>query len=72
MASSPLVVRIDVVPVVLELRRVIVAEVIGGFHGQAQLGRWWLPSGLRAAPGVTPRKARRDSGRRLAPPEAPR
>ncbi len=39
-------VRIDVVPIVLELRRVIVAEVIGGYHGQAQLGRWWLPSGL--------------------------
>jgi len=39
------IVRIDVVPVVLELRRIIVAEVIGGYHGQAQLGRWWLPSG---------------------------
>lgn len=48
MASSPLIVRIDVVPVVLELRRVIVAEVIGGYHGQAQLGRWWLPSSLLA------------------------
>ena len=24
----------------------VVAEVIGGYHGQAQLGRWWLPSGL--------------------------
>jgi ADP-ribose pyrophosphatase YjhB (NUDIX family) len=40
-----LLVRIDVVPIVLELRRVIVAEVVGGYHGQAQLGRWWLPSG---------------------------
>jgi ADP-ribose pyrophosphatase YjhB (NUDIX family) len=40
------IVRIDVVPIVLELRRVVVAEVIGGFHGQAQLGRWWLPSGV--------------------------
>jgi ADP-ribose pyrophosphatase YjhB (NUDIX family) len=39
------IVRIDVVPIVLEARRVIVAEVIGGYHGQAQLGRWWLPSG---------------------------
>ena len=39
-----MIVRIDVVPVVLELRRIIVAEVIGGYHGQAQLGRWWLPS----------------------------
>lgn len=41
-----MIARVDVVPVVLELRRVIVAEVIGGYHGQAQLGRWWLPSGL--------------------------
>jgi ADP-ribose pyrophosphatase YjhB (NUDIX family) len=40
------IVRVDVVPLVLELRRVLVAEVIGGFHGQAQLGRWWLPSGV--------------------------
>ncbi len=40
------IVRIDVVPIVLEMRRVIVAEVIGGYHGQAQLGRWWLPSDL--------------------------
>jgi ADP-ribose pyrophosphatase YjhB (NUDIX family) len=39
------IVRIDALPIVLELRRVIVAEVIGGYHGQAQLGRWWLPSG---------------------------
>jgi ADP-ribose pyrophosphatase YjhB (NUDIX family) len=48
------IVRVDVVPIALELRRVIVAEVIGGFHGQAQLGRWWLPSGVlgeREAPG---------------------
>lgn len=41
-----MIVRVDVVPVVLELRRILVAEVIGGFHGQAQLGRWWLPSGV--------------------------
>lgn len=39
-----MLVRIDVLPVVLEARRVLVAEVIGGYHGQAQLGRWWLPS----------------------------
>jgi ADP-ribose pyrophosphatase YjhB (NUDIX family) len=32
--------------VVLEARRVVVAEVIGGWHGQAALGRWWLPSGV--------------------------
>ncbi len=43
-----MIVRVDVVPIILELRRVIVAEVIGGYHGQAQLGRWWLPSGLLA------------------------
>ncbi len=42
----PMIVRVDVVPIVLEMRRVIVAEVIGGYHGQAQLGRWWLPSDL--------------------------
>jgi len=40
------IVRIDALPIVLEARRVVVAEVIGGYHGQAQLGRWWLPSGL--------------------------
>jgi ADP-ribose pyrophosphatase YjhB (NUDIX family) len=43
-----MIVRVDVLPIALELRRVIVAEVIGGFHGQSQLGRWWLPSGLLA------------------------
>ncbi len=37
--------RIDVLPIVLEARRVLVAEVIGGFFGQAALGRWWLPCG---------------------------
>jgi ADP-ribose pyrophosphatase YjhB (NUDIX family) len=41
-----MLVRIDALPLVLEARRVVVAEVIGGYHGQAQLGRWWLPSGL--------------------------
>lgn len=41
----PVIIRVDIVPIVLEMRRVIVAEVIGGYHGQAQLGRWWLPSG---------------------------
>jgi ADP-ribose pyrophosphatase YjhB (NUDIX family) len=40
------IVRVDALPLVLEARRVVVAEVIGGYHGQAQLGRWWLPSGL--------------------------
>jgi len=39
-------VRIDVIPIVLEQRRVVVAEVIGGYHGQAALGRWWLPSAV--------------------------
>jgi ADP-ribose pyrophosphatase YjhB (NUDIX family) len=42
------IVRVDVIPVVLEARRVVVAEVVGGFHGQAALGRWWLPSGVLA------------------------
>lgn len=41
-------VRIDVLPLVLEARRVIVAEVIGGYQGQAGLGRWWLPSTVLA------------------------
>jgi hypothetical protein len=40
------IVRVDVLPVILEARRVMLLEVIGGFHGQAQLGRWWLPSGV--------------------------
>jgi ADP-ribose pyrophosphatase YjhB (NUDIX family) len=39
------IVRIDALPIVLEARRVVVAEVIGGWQGQAHLGRWWLPSG---------------------------
>ena len=41
-----MIVRLDVIPILLEARRVVVAEVIGGWHGQAALGRWWLPSGL--------------------------
>ncbi|HTN53316.1 MAG TPA: hypothetical protein VML50_13000 [Anaeromyxobacter sp.] len=48
-----MIVRLDVIPIALELRRVIVAEVIGGFHGQAQLGRWWFPSGV-LQPGEQP------------------
>jgi ADP-ribose pyrophosphatase YjhB (NUDIX family) len=40
------IVRVDVLPLALEARRVLVAEVLGGYHGQARLGRWWLPSGL--------------------------
>ena len=51
-----MIVRVDVLPLVLEARRVIVAEVIGGYHGQAQLGRWWLPSGV-LADGVQPADA---------------
>lgn len=43
-----MIVRVDVLPLLLEARRVVVAEVIGGFHGQARLGRWWLPSGVLA------------------------
>jgi ADP-ribose pyrophosphatase YjhB (NUDIX family) len=41
-----MIVRVDALPLVLEARRIVVAEVIGGYHGQAQLGRWWLPSGV--------------------------
>ena len=41
-----MIVRIDVLALLLEARRVVVAEVIGGYHGQAALGRWWLPSGV--------------------------
>jgi hypothetical protein len=38
------IVRVDALPIVLEARRVVVAEVVGGYHGEARLGRWWLPS----------------------------
>ncbi|HEX9052985.1 MAG TPA: NUDIX domain-containing protein [Anaeromyxobacter sp.] len=41
-----MIVRVDALPIVLEARRVVVAEVIGGYHGQSRLGRWWLPSDL--------------------------
>jgi ADP-ribose pyrophosphatase YjhB (NUDIX family) len=40
------IVRVDALPVVPGTGRVLVAEVIGGYHRQAQLGRFWLPSGL--------------------------
>jgi hypothetical protein len=40
------IVRLDVLPLLLEARRVIVAEVVGGYQGEARLGRWWLPSGI--------------------------
>ena len=43
-----MIVRIDVLALILEARRVVVAEVIGGYHGQAALGRWWLPSAVLA------------------------
>jgi ADP-ribose pyrophosphatase YjhB (NUDIX family) len=42
------IVRVDVLPILLEARRIVVAEIIGGLHGQAALGRWWLPSGILA------------------------
>jgi len=32
-----------VLGILLEARRYLVAEVLGGFFGQAALGRWWLP-----------------------------
>jgi len=37
------IVRVDALGILLEARRVLVAEVLGGFFGQAALGRWWLP-----------------------------
>ncbi|HEU4384821.1 MAG TPA: NUDIX domain-containing protein [Anaeromyxobacteraceae bacterium] len=40
-----MIVRVDVLPLLLEARRVLVAEVVGGFFGQAALGRFWLPCG---------------------------
>ena len=41
-----MIVRVDVLPLLLEARRVLVAEVIGGLFGQAAPGRWWLPAAL--------------------------
>lgn len=38
-----MIVRVDALGILLEARRVLVAEVLGGFYGQAALGRWWLP-----------------------------
>ncbi len=40
-----MIVRVDALGLLLaaEPRRVLVAEVLGGFFGQASLGRWWLP-----------------------------
>jgi ADP-ribose pyrophosphatase YjhB (NUDIX family) len=37
------IVRVDALGILLEARRLLVAEVLGGFFGQAALGRWWLP-----------------------------
>ncbi|HZZ84785.1 MAG TPA: NUDIX domain-containing protein [Anaeromyxobacteraceae bacterium] len=51
-----MVTRIDVLPILLEARRVFVAEVLGGCFGQAQLGRWWLPCDLLRE-GEQPREA---------------
>ncbi len=38
-----MIVRVDALGILLEARRLLVAEVLGGFFGQAALGRWWLP-----------------------------
>ncbi len=38
-----MIVRVDALGLLLEARRLLVAEVLGGFFGQAALGRWWLP-----------------------------
>jgi ADP-ribose pyrophosphatase YjhB (NUDIX family) len=49
-----MIVRVDALGLLLEARRALVAEVLGGFFGQAALGRWWLPCRVLAdgeAPG---------------------
>ena len=49
-----MIVRVDALGLLLEARRALVAEVLGGFFGQAALGRWWLPCAVLAdgeAPG---------------------
>jgi ADP-ribose pyrophosphatase YjhB (NUDIX family) len=49
-----MIVRVDALGLLLEARRALVAEVLGGFFGQAALGRWWLPCTVLAdgeAPG---------------------
>ncbi len=40
-----MIVRVDALGLLLgtEPPRVLAAEVLGGFYGQAALGRWWLP-----------------------------
>ena len=48
-----MIVRVDALGLVLEARRVLVAEVLGGFFGQAALGRWWLPC-VQLADGEAP------------------
>jgi hypothetical protein len=52
------IVRVDVLPLLLEARRVLVAEVVGGFFGQAALGRFWLPCDLLGS-GEQPAEAAR-------------
>ena len=37
-----MIVRVDALGLLLEARRFLIAEVLGGFFGQAALGRWWL------------------------------
>jgi ADP-ribose pyrophosphatase YjhB (NUDIX family) len=51
------VIRVDVLPIVPP-EAVLVAEVIGGFFGQAQLGRYWLPC-TELADGEQPEAAAR-------------
>src|SRR3990172_1800836 len=41
-----MIVRVDALGILLEARRYLVAEVLGGFFGQAALGRWWLPCAM--------------------------
>jgi hypothetical protein len=52
------IVRVDALGLLLaaEPRRVLAAEVLGGFFGQAALGRFWLPC-AELADGVAPAEA---------------
>ena len=53
-----MIVRVDALGLLLaaEPRRVLAAEVLGGFFGQAALGRWWLPC-VELADGEAPAEA---------------
>jgi ADP-ribose pyrophosphatase YjhB (NUDIX family) len=50
------IVWVNALPVIPGTGRILVAEVVGGYHGQAHLGRFWLPSGP-LGPGEQPGEA---------------